>query len=123
MSESISPAMVLRARDGAYRSARPKEYTVGTTVSVFLEVFDVLTNRLAPEADIISAVAYRPAKADFPDQAIPIVPTKIQPGQWIARVLIDMPGPWILWGAVLQPYRLTTEHRFVAGSIQGGGYV
>lgn len=97
------PAVILRARIGPYRDARPKERALGSTVSIFFDACDEETDEIVADAAVFSAIYWRPDLADYESQAVSASWVQVGPGQWRADVPMEMPGTYIVWGSIQIP--------------------
>jgi hypothetical protein len=103
MSGTIPRAVILRPRIGPYRDARPKQRFVGSTVSVFFDACDEITDELVPEAIGFGAIYWRPELSDYDSQVAPAPWVQLAPGQWRADVPMEMPGKYTIWGSLQTP--------------------
>jgi hypothetical protein len=100
MSGTTSQAVILRARIGAYRDARRKNRALGSTISVWFEACDEITDELRPVVGVFSAIYWLPTQADFDSQAQPIDAIQVQPGQWRVDVPAEMVGTYAVQGTL-----------------------
>lgn len=103
MSGTIPRAVILRARIGPYRDARMKERALGSTVSVFFDACDEITDALVPEASGFAAIYWRPELSDYDSQVSTAPWVQTAPGQWRADVPMEMPGIYTIWGSLQSP--------------------
>jgi hypothetical protein len=101
MSETTSPAVLLRARIGAYRDARRKRRTIGSTVSVWIEAFDEVTDALLPIEGTLAALYWLPTLADYDSPAQSVEPVQTVPGQWRVDVPGEMVGTYTVQASLL----------------------
>jgi hypothetical protein len=101
MSGTTSQAVILRARIGAYRDARRKNRALGSTISVWFEACDEITDELRPVVGVFSAIYWLPTQADFDSQAQPIEAILVQPGQWRVDVPAEMVGTYAVQGTLV----------------------
>jgi hypothetical protein len=101
MSETTSPAVLLRARIGAYRDARRKRRTIGSTISVWVEAFDEVTDALLPVDGTLAALYWLPALADYDSPAQSVEPVQTAPGQWRVDVPGEMVGTYTVQASLL----------------------
>lgn len=102
MSGSLPAGRRLQWRVGAYPSARRPREPVGSVVTVIFELRDTQAGALVP-APGLSAIAWRPRLGGFAEQAVPLSPVLLQPGQWQVDFETEMTGTYSVQAVSLGP--------------------
>ncbi|WBV42718.1 hypothetical protein [Pseudoroseomonas cervicalis] len=119
MLELVPPDAILRARVAPDAMLREPEYPIGSTVGVWFELIDQITEQRI-DAPGIAAIFRRPELSDFEHQEEPAEIERRGAGLWRVSVLLTMLGPWLIWAKSLGPQPLTATQivRCVHGDVR-----
>ncbi|EFH09437.1 hypothetical protein ACFFMP_08405 [Pseudoroseomonas cervicalis] len=119
MLELVPPDAILRARIAPDAMLRVPEYPIGSTVGVWFELIDQITEARI-DAIGIAAIFRRPELSDYEHQEEPAEIERRAAGLWRVSARLMMPGPWLFWAMSLgpQPVTATQVVRCVYGDVK-----
>ncbi|MDQ1079688.1 cadherin repeat domain-containing protein [Pseudoroseomonas cervicalis] len=112
MSGSIPPDVELRMRLGPYATHRRQQIKVGSTIRVYVDVLDRVTQAKIPGATGAAAIYWLPTDLDITSPGQPAEVSEVSPGTLAFDVPGELFGTYAVWLGIGGPSAETVDGRF-----------